>query len=95
MNKIKVLDKKDNVATTLENLKSGEEVLYKVGSKTEKVTILNDISYGHKFAIRDIKKGSEIIKYGEVIGKATENINIGNHVHIHNVIGNRARKNCD
>ena len=39
----------------------------------------------------EIKKGQSIIKYGEIIGTATSNINIGEHVHIHNVIGNRAR----
>ena len=43
---------------------------------------LND---GHKYALRDIKKGENIIKYGNPIGHATEDIPAGAHVHTHNV----------
>lgn len=39
---------------------------------------------GHKYAIRDIKKGDDIIKYGNPIGHATEDIKKGEHVHSHN-----------
>ena len=42
---------------------------------------LND---GHKYALRDIKKGENIIKYGNPIGHATEDIPAGAHVHTHN-----------
>ena len=40
---------------------------------------------GHKYAARDIKKGENIIKYGNPIGHATEDIKKGEHVHSHNV----------
>ena len=40
---------------------------------------------GHKYAIRDIAKGENIIKYGNPIGHATEDIKRGEHVHTHNV----------
>ncbi len=40
---------------------------------------------GHKVALRDIKKGENIIKYGFPIGHATEDIKKGEHVHTHNV----------
>ena len=40
---------------------------------------------GHKYALRDIKKGENIIKYGNPIGHATEDIKAGEHVHTHNV----------
>ena len=40
---------------------------------------------GHKYAICDIKKGKNIIKYGNPIGHATEDIRQGEHVHTHNV----------
>ena len=40
---------------------------------------------GHKYALRDIKKGEDIIKYGNPIGHATEDIKKGEHVHVHNV----------
>ena len=40
---------------------------------------------GHKYALRDIKVGEDIIKYGNPIGHATEDIKKGEHVHSHNV----------
>jgi len=40
---------------------------------------------GHKYAARDIKKGENIVKYGNPIGHATEDIKKGEHVHSHNV----------
>ena len=40
---------------------------------------------GHKYAIRDIKCGENIIKYGNPIGHATCDIKAGEHVHTHNV----------
>ena len=43
---------------------------------------LND---GHKYACRDIKKGEEIIKYGQPIGIAQCDIKLGEHVHSHNL----------
>ena len=44
-----------------------------------------DIGSGHKYAIKDIKKGENVIKYGCPIGHATEDIKVGDHVHTHNV----------
>ncbi len=40
---------------------------------------------GHKYALRDIKEGENIIKYGMPIGHASKNIAKGDHVHVHNV----------
>ncbi len=40
---------------------------------------------GHKYALRDIKTGEDIIKYGNSIGHATCDIKKGEHVHTHNV----------
>jgi altronate hydrolase len=40
---------------------------------------------GHKVALRDIKKGEPVIKYGFPIGEATEDIPMGGHVHSHNL----------
>ncbi|MBE6584611.1 MAG: altronate dehydratase [Ruminococcaceae bacterium] len=40
---------------------------------------------GHKYAVRDIKKGDNVIKYGNPIGHATSDIKIGEHVHTHNL----------
>ena len=39
---------------------------------------------GHKYALCEIKKGENVIKYGSPIGHATEDISVGDHVHTHN-----------
>lgn len=43
------------------------------------------IPAGHKYALKDIQKGKYVIKYGEIIGRATEDITKGAWVHTHNV----------
>ncbi len=40
---------------------------------------------GHKYALFDINKGENVIKYGSPIGHATEDIKKGDHVHTHNL----------
>ena len=72
-----IINKLDNVAVALRDLKKGEV--------HEGVTLLEDITKGHKFALRDIKKGEEIVKYGSDIAYATADIPAGSHVHTHNV----------
>ncbi len=44
-----------------------------------------EIPAGHKFAVREIKKGEYVVKYGEIIGRATCDIHKGEWVHTHNV----------
>lgn len=44
-----------------------------------------NLADGHKYALRDIKNGEDIIKYGNPIGHATTDIKVGEHVHTHNV----------
>lgn len=43
------------------------------------------IPAGHKFALKDIAAGEYVVKYGEIIGRATQNITKGEWVHTHNV----------
>ena len=43
------------------------------------------IPAGHKFALKDIACGDLVIKYGEIIGRATKDIKEGEWVHTHNV----------
>ena len=53
------------------------------------LTIQNRIPRGHKVATKAISKDEGIIKYGERMGHATSDIQIGEHVHTHNVLGDR------
>ncbi|MBQ9741994.1 MAG: UxaA family hydrolase, partial [Kiritimatiellae bacterium] len=43
---------------------------------------------GHKYALRDLKSGENVIKYGMPIGHAICDIAKGEHVHTHNVATN-------
>ncbi len=44
-----------------------------------------NIPAGHKIALKDIAKGEYVIKYGEIIGRASQDITKGEWVHTHNV----------
>ncbi|MDQ1197101.1 altronate dehydratase family protein [Agrobacterium sp. SORGH_AS 787] len=46
---------------------------------------LDLIGRGHKVALKPIRSGEEVIKYGQVIGVATQDIEAGRHVHLHNL----------
>ncbi len=72
---LKVNDK-DNVATIFANgITDGTEVeIRDKKGNAETVTVIGDVPYGHKIAVRDIKKGELINKYGEEIGIATKDI---------------------
>ena len=92
MNMSIVIDPKDNVATALLNLDEGGVIKIKIGQCEKKIELRQPIPFGHKFALRTIKKGEHVIKYGDVIGKATQTIKEGEHVHIHNVESLRGRR---
>ncbi|MBR3686813.1 MAG: altronate dehydratase [Clostridia bacterium] len=51
-----------------------------------------NLADGHKYALCDIKSGENVIKYGQPIGHATEEIKAGDHVHTHNVKTNLSGK---
>ncbi len=51
----------------------------------ERDNVCVDLKTGHKIALRSIKKGEDIIKYGYPIGYATESIKKGESVHSHNM----------
>lgn len=87
-NKFLIVNKIDNVATSISDLKCKEEF--------NGVVLQNDIKSGHKFALKDIKKDEFVIKYGEVIGAAASDIKEGEWVHTHNTQGVRGRgDNCN
>lgn len=75
----------------MKNLEKGENVLVDLFGKEKQIILNQDIPFEYKFAIKDIPTGSEIIKYKESIGKATQNIKVGDYVHVHNVVSERGR----
>jgi len=79
-----LLHARDNVATVLTDLKKGEQVNASLDDISVDVVLREDISFGHKYALRDMAKGEEVIKYGLPIGKALNDIRAGEWVHVHN-----------
>ncbi|WP_163854538.1 UxaA family hydrolase [Paenibacillus elgii] len=86
-----VMDPRDHVATAINDLKQGQRITFRVQEQVQELTLLNDVPFGHKLAIQDIQAGTDIRKYGEVIGRTTTQILAGQHVHVHNVEGIRGR----
>ena len=76
---------KDNVIVAIEPIAKGDTVTYNCAGQEKSLTALEDITIYHKLATRTIEKGEPVVKYGEHIGVATEQIPEGAHVHVHNV----------
>ncbi len=77
MDKAIIINPRDNVAVALFKLNKGETF--------GNVEILSNIPEKHKFALTDIAKGENVIKYGYPIGIATTHIKKGDHIHTHNL----------
>lgn len=78
------INEEDNVATALEKISEGEGIALLGDGSTESVLTANEtIPVGHKVALWDIAKDDTIIKYGVVIGQATQDIVKGGWVHLH------------
>lgn len=75
-----LLSSKDNVMVAISELAPQSTI-----TKTD-LTSQDTIPAGHKVAIRQIDSGSPIIKYGQIIGFASKDIQPGEHVHTHNTM---------
>lgn len=76
---------RDNVAVVSADVKRGDQVSCATADGTMDVTALDDVPIYHKICLRDLKKGDIIIKYGEGIGRVTEDVKKGAYIHTHNV----------
>lgn len=85
MRQILILNVSDNIAVCLTDLVIGDVITQDDIS----ITTVSKIPVGHKIATNPIAKGDGIIKYGERMGHATADIKVGEHVHVHNVLGDR------
>ena len=68
----------DPVVVAVQDVPSGAPVI-------DNIFALEPIQRGHKVAISAIGKGEYVTKYGQPIGRATEDIKPGQHVHTHNL----------
>ncbi len=71
----------DNVAVAIETIPEGAQV--PVGDET--ITAAMEIPAGHKMALRDLKKGEAVVKYGYPIGHTKEAVKKGEWIHTHNL----------
>lgn len=71
----------DNVATAIQGLPAGASILLESGT----VVVGRAIGLGHKVALRALRRGERVIKYGAPIGSTTCDVAAGDHVHLHNL----------
>lgn len=79
---------KDNVGVVVvEDLKAGTNMLGVIteNDTTTELVAKHDIPIGHKVALRPLKAGDTVIKYGEDIGRMVSDAAPGEHVHVHNL----------
>jgi altronate dehydratase small subunit len=82
---VMVMHDTDNVAVCIRELRQGELLRIQRDEREIKLKVKDSIPLGHKIALQGIDEGKPIIKYGEIIGKSTRNIVMGQHVHTHNI----------
>jgi altronate dehydratase small subunit len=81
-----LMNKKDNVVTALFPIKKTDTAVITYNKEIiAEIIVLNDIDIYHKIALRSIQEGDLVYKYGEVIGRATNSIKAGEHVHVNNI----------
>jgi altronate dehydratase small subunit len=85
-----VLNPADNVATLLDPGRSGEPCTLQ-GEATGQVILLQDVPFGHKICITDTRQSDNVLKYGQVIGRASQALRVGEHTHVHNIESARGR----
>jgi len=71
----------DNVAIAIREIKKGEPVII---DDTEMCVAAEDIPASHKIALEPIAVGRPVVRYGEPIVVATDDIAVGQWVHLHN-----------
>jgi altronate hydrolase len=71
------LNPADNVAVCTRKLEAG--------TRASGVTLRDAIPRGHKFALTAIAEGEPVLKYAQIIGYASQPIQPGAHVHLHNL----------
>ncbi len=79
------LHKVDPLAVALRGIPAGTTLIRDDLHPPEMLTVLDDIPSGHKLALSKIPAGTEVRRYGQVIGLASAEIQPGAWVHTHNL----------
>jgi altronate dehydratase small subunit len=81
------LSREDNVVTAIDDVDAGATIPF----DGDAVDVGEAVPFGHKIALVELRPGDEVLKYGEVVGRATERIEPGAWVHTHNCESTRGR----
>jgi altronate hydrolase len=81
MNSVLLLSPLDTVVIALRPIELGESIF--VGSQS--ITVRNNVPAGHKISIATTEIEQAVVKFGWSIGTATKKIEMGDHVHSHNL----------
>ena len=83
-----VHDENDSVGVVVvEGVKAGQKLNGWIMDQDKDVAFdaKSDIPIGHKLAIKPLRSGDTVIKYGVDIGKTIADIQVGEHTHVHNL----------
>lgn len=83
-----VHDEGDSVGVVVvEGVEAGAELTGWIMDQNEDIAFraASDIPIGHKLAIKPMKAGDTVIKYGVDIGRVVADIAVGEHAHVHNI----------
>ncbi len=83
-----VHDEGDSVGVVVvEGVKAGDELTGWIMDQDKEISFkaAGDIPIGHKLAIKPVKAGDTVIKYGVDIGRVVSDIGMGEHAHVHNI----------
>ena len=70
----------DNIAVATRMIPANSELEI----EGQAVSIPSTVDMGHKVAVRPIAKGEPVLKFGQIIGFASQDVPVGGHVHVHN-----------
>ena len=83
-----VHDKADTVGVVVvEDVKAGQDLTGWIMETDETISLkaVDPVPLGHKIALKEIKNGDTLLKYGHDVGRAVADIGKGRHVHINNM----------
>lgn len=89
--KVWIIAAQDNVGTVVGNEAPAGASVPLIGAISGSIELQSPIPHGHKVALKQLPNGSDVVKYGVVIGRLVRPVAAGEHVHTHNLESLRGR----
>jgi altronate hydrolase/altronate dehydratase small subunit len=84
-----VLHATDDVAVLVGPVEAGGAVVTRGAQEGLILHAALALGAGHKLALHSLVAGTDVRKYGEIIGRLTQSVVPGDHIHIHNLVSLR------